>query len=270
MAPRGSPKACSFSVVRARCRAGARRSIFIPPGSTPSVRQPRSMQAFIVAWIFSSPASISSDRPPRVLVGEDDLGDALTGGAGDLEQFVAGGERVLDRDRVLDQLVVLGGRVADHEPAADGVELLDVDLGAAGVEDGEPHPVGVVRELFVGLEDDVAIGRRIRWCGVRRAAARRIRRRPGRAAPDDRVRWSRAPRRGGPRSPPGRCGGRCRWRRGSRRARIGPAASRSKRPWLSSLTRRNLAARMGPTVCEEDGPIPILKMSKTLSSMNGA
>jgi hypothetical protein len=35
--------------------------------------------------------------------------------------------------------------------------------------------------------------------------------------------------------------------------------------WLSSRSRsaKRRAARIGPTVCELDGPMPILKMSKT-------
>ena len=97
-------------------------------------------------------------RSPGVLVGVDDLGDGQPGCTRDFEQLVAGRERVLDRDRVLDQLVGLGGLVADDEAAADGVELLDEDLIASCVKDGEEHPVGVERQQFVGFEDDVAVG----------------------------------------------------------------------------------------------------------------
>ena len=65
---------------------------------------------------------------------------------------------MLDTHGLLDELVVLGGLVTDHETATDRVELLCVDIGLAGAEDREAHPVGVERQLLVGGEDDVAIG----------------------------------------------------------------------------------------------------------------
>ena len=65
-------------------------------------------------------------------------------------------------------------------------------------------------------------------------------------------------------SPPGRCRGRGRWRRASRTARPAPAARWSSTPSSSKPVAKVRAARIGPTVCELDGPMPIVNRSNTL------
>jgi len=64
---------------------------------------------------------------------------------------------VLDLQRILDQLIGLGGLVANDETAADRVKLLNEDLLARGVENGEKHAVWVEGQKLVGLEDDVTV-----------------------------------------------------------------------------------------------------------------
>ena len=66
---------------------------------------------------------------------------------------------------------------------------------------------------------------------------------------------------------PCRCRARARWRRASRTAataRRRPGRARRRR---AAAPRTCAAARIGPTVCELDGPMPIEKRSKTLSAM---
>ena len=96
-------------------------------------------------------------RPPCVFVGDYNLCDALAGGSGNFKQLLAVLEWILDGHRVLDQLVVLRSLFADYEASTDGVELLDKQAFIAVAENREPHPVGVERQEFLTLEEDVAV-----------------------------------------------------------------------------------------------------------------
>ncbi|MNN49904.1 hypothetical protein D3C81_1644590 [compost metagenome] len=54
-----SRSAASGWVHRCRCRAGARRLTFKPPGRMPSLRHPAVTQSCITCQIFSKPARVS-------------------------------------------------------------------------------------------------------------------------------------------------------------------------------------------------------------------
>ncbi len=66
--------------------------------------------------------------------------------------------------------------------------------------------------------------------------------------------------------PPCRCRGPCRWRRQTVQLGAGIAVASSNPSRLSPSAKR-AAARIGPTVWELDGPMPILNRSKTLRDM---
>jgi len=63
------------------------------------------------------------------------------------------------------------------------------------------------------------------------------------------------------------CRGPCRSRPASRGSCTSTPVTRSSSPSPSSRRANSRAARIGPTVCELDGPIPILKRSKTLTAI---
>ena len=176
-------------------------------------------------------------------------------------------ERVRHRRRVGPQRRVPGTVVVQHEPAADGVVGAADQLGAVGVPGGAGHAVRVEGERAPPVHDQVLARVEARPRGARRAGAARVSLivagQPGRRR---RCRSSRGRARSGPRARPGRCRARARSRRASRTAPRGRAASAAAGRTPSSASTNRFAARIGPTVCELDGPMPTVKSSKTLTT----
>ena len=176
-------------------------------------------------------------------------------------------ERVRDRGRVLDDAVAPLAVLVDDEAAADGVVGAVEQRPAVGVERLERHPVRVR-------------GQRRRRCMMRSSSgSKSIRCLPGsaagaRSAPAStrpspgRCRRSPGPRPRGRAARPGRSRARGRWRRASRRAGPRTRAVRVEQAQLAQRRRRtDAAARIGPTVCDDDGPMPTEKRSRALRAI---
>ena len=134
----------------------ARRRTASGPGSVPSSRSPRSMQASIAAQIRQQPGVDLRVRPPATLVLAHDRGDRAPRPSAIAQQLV----RAVVRDRELvdvrDPAVrrVAGRRElpADDEAAADGVVDPLVNGLAWRVEGAEADVVDVERRLAVGAD----------------------------------------------------------------------------------------------------------------------
>ena len=178
-------------------------------------------------------------------------GSTVVSGAIDLVPAAVGGHFVADDEAAADRVVACGWQ----------------QLGAVGVEGGEAHAVGVEGQRLAAVEHEVARSRRRRSVrppsSVQPACSSRMRRQQRRDRVDvDRVRlvpsrpsstalslpW---PLPVAPSEPY------------SSRARAPRAPARRRAPGAARTAR---AARIGPTVCELLGPMPILKRSKTLTA----
>ena len=161
--------------------------------------------------------------------------------------------------------------VADDEAAADRVVGARRSSAPVGVEGREAHAVGMERQRLAAVEDAGRASRR-RRSRAGRAAAAPCRRGSRRAAAGDRVDVDRV----------GLVAGEPEQHRlvaavalagGAERA-VQLACTRARRrragPRAAAAARTARAARIGPTVCELDGPMPILKRSKTLTAIRSS
>ena len=187
-----------------------------------------------------------------------------------LQQLRGGAER--QRQFLLGLLEFLLGRVllalADDEAAAHGEERGAVQDVAVGVGDGERHAVGVPRQDGQRAQDHV-----LHPVGQGHRASTGQLQRPGlgdRGQPllhlvgQDQLRvealQAEQDRRHGAVAVPGG---------GERAVQVHPQRRhpvQHRRSALSSSA-NTAAARIGPTVCELDGPIPMEKRSKTPTAM---
>ena len=260
--------ACSGSGVpasasRPRRSSAARRRTFNPPGSTPSRSQPRSTHSRITRQISSRPARMSASlRQERSLASITSLIDSPVRVV-TVEQLRPGQERVPHHSAVRLDPVRAGRRLVHHEPATDGVVGAAAQLGAGPVVRREGHPVRVVRQRPAAVQRQIPIRVEVdlvrvedvdpplgpdpldpRTDGVRVDSLRRLAGQPEQH------------RRAAAVAVPG----------GTQRAEqlgLHPRESLSSPSAFSPPTNVR-AARIGPTVCELDGPIPTLKRSKTL------
>jgi len=97
--------------------------------------------------------------PQRALVVEHQTGDAAAVLDGVLEQLVGGVERIRHLGAVGGHAAIgRGAGVVDDEAAADRViDPLD-DRRAGGVERGEPHTVGMERQLLAAVKHQLGLG----------------------------------------------------------------------------------------------------------------
>ena len=249
----------------ARYSSGARRGTFSPPGSVPSLRRtPFCTHSCITAQMSSRPARTSASlRHACSLASITPLiGSPVSAQLG--EQLGAGRNGYGSAGVVGLDPVGAGGRLVHDETAADRVvrALADQPLAAsnaknrmpfgwngrlrAGAGPGRPRPsaTGVLAEQR-------------RSAPARRTAAARVTGGRGvdglraltEQAEDDRA-VAAVPVAGGARA--------------SRTARPAPGPPSVDSPSSASPSAKVRAARIGPTVCDDDGPMPIENRSNTL------
>ncbi len=97
-------------------------------------------------------------RAPGAFVLQHQRGDRQAGVAGEAQQFVAGTEGVLEDGVVEDDPVLADGVLVDDEAAADRVVRLLQEQGALVVVREDRHAVGVVRQRFAAVEDQLLVG----------------------------------------------------------------------------------------------------------------
>ena len=252
----------------ARARGAAPSS---PPGRTPSVRQPWSTHSCMTCQRCSSPVAHLGLGAPRQLVREHDAADRQARLRAAREQLVAGGERVAApgcrraRSGLADRVLV------DHEAAADRVV---VALRAAAPR---PRPArrGAGREAHAVRVEGQRLVRRCRTRSVSTVARDLVRARQAQPAggATSSSRASAAPGvdgLGGLALQPEHHGldGAVAVAGGAERAeQLGPHPPdrrAGRRPQPSAKVR---AARIGPTVCELDGPMPTEKRSNALRAI---
>ena len=209
---------------------------------------------------------------PRQLVGHHDAADRQAGLRAAREQLVAGGERVRHRgvvghDHVLADLVLV-----EHEPAAHRVVLALVQRLLALVRrrrgpGREAHAVGVEGQRSCGGAARRRCRGRRRSRGCRRAAAGRWRAPPpgaGRRARGSVVSGA-SPSRPSTTALTEPCPWPVAPSEPNSSARTRPTCS--SRPAVRSPRAKVCAARIGPTVCELEGPMPTEKRSNALMAI---
>ena len=234
------------------------------------VLMPAWMHSCITDQIFSSPAANVIFCVPGHFVGHDDVADAQAGFGGMGEQLVAGAERVTHRRLVGDHdgVVVVGDLcVVEDEAPADGVEGALRHHRTAVIEGPKHHGVGVKSGLLVAMQDDV-VGQA--ECDRMLAEQRQLsgvgdgRDPVGRAVGVDRVGPLPHQAEGDGRDAAVALAGRA---EGAEQFDGDPTRVESSVPSCARPRTNRSAAIIGPTVCELDGPMPILNRSKTLRAM---
>ena len=256
------------SSARRRASSGARRRTRRPPGSTPSVAMPLRTHSFMTPPDLEQPVADLLLGAPRQLVLEHDAARSTCpspcSAASSSSPVRKGCATGVESSTILVSPV---GVLADDEAAADGVVRVLRHGPPVGVERRERHAVGVQRQRLAAVQHEVLVLDEVDLV----------------LAEQREPLASRGSRRGAPRPPAGRTaraarpsgrGGRpCRCRA---RGPVAPSepkscertrATRSRTPSSRSRSAKSAAARIGPTVCELDGPMPIEKRSKTLSAM---